>query len=188
MLLPSTGFTWTTFWSNEARFTRGTRMTVPEIWAGSSAPMSRSTAMIEAYSVPWAPDTIASTGPTGWRAGWRFLLFFTIVFVSAKVLDGLITQVGGYQEPRGEWSAAGLLIDAALTFAAVVVGMGVMARLERRSLADYGLPLRTGSGARFAEGVLWGLAASTFLLLMIWLCGGASVHGVTRLPGVARSL
>ena len=63
MFLPSTGFTWTTFWSKEARFTSGMRITVPETCAGSSAPMSRSTAMIEAYSVPWAPDTIASTGP-----------------------------------------------------------------------------------------------------------------------------
>src|SRR6185295_2645907 len=63
MLLPSTGLTWTTFWSKEARFTSGTRMTVPASVAGSIAPMSRSTAMIEAYSVPWAPDTIASTGP-----------------------------------------------------------------------------------------------------------------------------
>src|SRR6185295_11688160 len=63
MLLPSTGFTWTTFWSKEARFTSGTRMTVPASEPGSIAPISRSTAMIEAYSVPWAPDTIARTGP-----------------------------------------------------------------------------------------------------------------------------
>ena len=52
-------------------------------------------------------------GPNGWRAGWRFLLFFTIVFLCAKALDGLISRVGGYQERPGEWSAAGLLIDAA---------------------------------------------------------------------------
>ena len=31
-------------------------------------PISFSTAMIDAYSVPWAPDTMASTGPG--RAPW----------------------------------------------------------------------------------------------------------------------
>jgi hypothetical protein len=31
MLLPSTGFRWATFCSNDAMFTSGTMMTVPEI-------------------------------------------------------------------------------------------------------------------------------------------------------------
>ena len=68
MLLPSTGLTCTTFWSNEARFTSGTRITVPDSSAGSMRPISFSTAMIEAYSVPWAPETTASTLPG--RAPW----------------------------------------------------------------------------------------------------------------------
>jgi hypothetical protein len=63
MLFPSTGFTWTTFWSKEARLTSGTRMTVPLICAASRVRISFSTAMIDAYSVPWAPDTMARTGP-----------------------------------------------------------------------------------------------------------------------------
>ena len=45
----------------------------------------------------------------------------------------------------------------------VVVGMAVMARLERRSFADYGLPLRGGFAARFGEGMLWGFAAATIV-------------------------
>jgi len=103
-------------------------------------------------------------GPHGWRAGWRFLLFFTIVFACAKALDGLITHVGGYQEPRGEWSAAGLLVDAALTFVSVVTGMALMARGERRSLGDYGLPLLSGAAT------LHGLAAGSGRVrgLLLW--------------------
>src|SRR5262245_24858800 len=63
MLLPSTGFTCATFCSKDGTLTSGTRITVPLMVFGSSCWMSRSTAMIEAYSVPWAPETTASTGP-----------------------------------------------------------------------------------------------------------------------------
>jgi hypothetical protein len=108
-----------------------------------------------------------SIGPHGWRAGWRFLLFFTIVLFCAKVLDWGITHVALYQEPAGGWTATGLLVDAALTFVAVVTGIAAMARRERRSFGDYGLPLRDHCASLFAQGVLWGFAGSTFVLLTI---------------------
>ncbi len=44
-------------------FTSGTRITVPAIVFASSVWINRSTAMIDAYSVPCAPETMASTGP-----------------------------------------------------------------------------------------------------------------------------
>ena len=100
-------------------------------------------------------------GPHGWRAGWRFLLFFTIALVCAQVLDAVIKLAGDYQQKAGEWSAAGLLRDAALTFVAVIAGMAVMARRERRSFADYGFPLRERSAVLLAEGALGGFAAAT---------------------------
>lgn len=130
----------------------------------------------------------AFVGPHGGRAGWRFLLFFTIALVSAQALDAVVKHAAGYQERPGEWSAGGLLIDAALTFVAVVTGMAVMARLERRSFAEYGLPLRGGGAARFGEGILWGLAASTLVLLAISLSGGAVFRGVASGPGRVRGL
>jgi hypothetical protein len=43
--------------------TSGTRITVPLTAFASSCWTSRSTAMIDAYSVPCAPETMASTGP-----------------------------------------------------------------------------------------------------------------------------
>ena len=63
MLLPSTGFTCGTFCSNDAMFTNGTTMTVPEISAGLSSCISFSSAMMDAYSVPCAPATRARVGP-----------------------------------------------------------------------------------------------------------------------------
>src|SRR4029077_5647063 len=63
MLLLSIGLTWGTFCSKDWMLMSGTRMTVPVTWAGSSAAMSFSMAMMETYSVPWAPETRARTLP-----------------------------------------------------------------------------------------------------------------------------
>jgi len=131
---------------------------------------------------------VVFVGPHGGRAGWRFLLFFTIALVSAQALDAVIKLARGYQQKPGEWSAGGLLVDAALTFVAVIIGMAVMARLERRSFAAYGLPLRARSELLLAEGALWGFAAATFVLLAIRLSGGAIFHGVASTPGLAGGL
>src|SRR5437667_2909020 len=57
------GLTWGTFCSNDWMLMSGTRMTVPVICAGSRAAMSFSMAMMETYSVPWAPETSARTLP-----------------------------------------------------------------------------------------------------------------------------
>src|SRR6266478_1193163 len=63
MLLLSTGLTWGTFCSKDWMLMSGTRMTVPMTCAGSRAAMSFSMAMMETYSVPWAPETRARTLP-----------------------------------------------------------------------------------------------------------------------------
>jgi membrane protease YdiL (CAAX protease family) len=119
----------------------------------------------------------AFVGPQGWRAGWRFLLFFTVAFVSAKAIFRGLSLLG-YQEPAAGWTAAGLRVDGLLTATATLLAMAVMARLEHRTFADYGLPLRRRSASRFALGLLWGLLGSTAVLLMIACSGGASFHGL----------
>ena len=116
-------------------------------------------------------------GSRGWRAGWRFLLFFLIAFAAAKAIDAAM-RLAGYQEPEAGWTATGLLADAALTSAAVLVATGVMARLERRRLAEYGLPLGRRSASLLAHGILWGFLGSTGVLLAIAACGGATYHGL----------
>src|SRR5947209_12553374 len=63
MLLLSTGFTCGTFCWKDGIFTSGTTITVPETCVGSRLPISPSSAMMDAYSVPCAPETSASVGP-----------------------------------------------------------------------------------------------------------------------------
>ena len=56
MLLLSVGLTCGTIFSNDGTLTSGTRIRVPDTSAGLTASISISTAMIDAYSVPCAPD------------------------------------------------------------------------------------------------------------------------------------
>ena len=63
MLLLSVGLTCGTIFSNDGMFTIGMSTSVPESSRGLTLLIRRSTAMIDAYSVPWAPETTASTGP-----------------------------------------------------------------------------------------------------------------------------
>jgi len=64
-----------------------------------------------------------------------------------------------------------------------------MARIERRSFADYALPLRGAFGVRFWFGALWGFSALSALLVAIRAGRGFSFGtvalGGTRLAGYA---
>ena len=63
MFLPSTGFRCGTIRANDGTFRSGTMTSVPDSADASTAAGSFSSAMIEAYSVPCAPASSASTGP-----------------------------------------------------------------------------------------------------------------------------
>ena len=48
----------------------------------------------------------------------------------------------------------------------LAVAMTVMARIEHRTVSEYGLPGRGAFGKRFWEGVVWGLAMVTAMVLL----------------------
>jgi membrane protease YdiL (CAAX protease family) len=64
----------------------------------------------------------------------------------------------------------GLLNESVFLFG-VLFTSAVFARFERRSFADYGLPLRGAFGARFLEGLLWGFASMAGVLLVLRATG-----------------
>jgi membrane protease YdiL (CAAX protease family) len=76
----------------------------------------------------------------------------------------------------------GFISEATLAIVALVPAL-VMARIEHRSLADYGLPARTAFGRHFWVGTAWGLGSLTILLLVlrashVFYFGGIALHGV----------
>lgn len=110
------------------------------------------------------------TGPNGIRAGWRLLFFLAIVFLLTPLFRPLLHAVLG--SPYGGLSPVTVLAGEGSALLATLVAVLVMSRLERRSLADYGLPVRGAFGSQFWLGAIWGFGALTVLLLVIRLARG----------------
>ncbi|MDQ6885671.1 MAG: CPBP family intramembrane metalloprotease [Gemmatimonadota bacterium] len=117
------------------------------------------------------------SGPTGLRAGWRFLLYVSLFLAATALLQLLVFQVGGYKPHQG-WHWLDFLLSDGTGLLAALAAAGVMARVDRRPLGDFGLPIRAGLGARFGEGALWGTTGVAALMALIWLAGGVSMDGL----------
>jgi len=119
-------------------------------------------------------------GPNGIRAGWRLLIYVIIAVVAGVILSRLV-RVLGVGATKG-LSPSIAIVGEGLPFLAVLLAAAVMARIERRSFADYALPARCAFGARFWQGVAWGFVALTVLLLLIradhgFSLGSIALHG-----------
>jgi hypothetical protein len=60
----------------------------------------------------------------------------------------------------------------------VALGTWLVARMEQRPLAAYGMPPRQAFGARFWEGCVWGFAMLSLVLLLIRLTGHFQIDSV----------
>lgn len=90
-------------------------------------------------------------GPNGLRAGWRLFIFLAIFlslgYVVSHSIDPLLQSLHvDMATPLGGLISLGLFV------AALLLASFVMARIEGRTLADYGLPLRRAFRCRFWQG------------------------------------
>ena len=65
----------------------------------------------------------------------------------------------------------------------VVLATWFMSRKEKRPLDDYGIPLRQAFGERFWEGCIWGFAALSALLLVLFVSGHFQIDSVALSGG-----
>jgi uncharacterized protein len=111
-------------------------------------------------------------GANGLRVIWRLLIFFLIFAACqaaiqvglrhfAPALFAREAALGG-----GEFSPGALLVMEIVNLASLAVALAVMIRIERRTLADYGLPRIGPSGIRLFEGALWGLTMVMGMVLL----------------------
>lgn len=116
-------------------------------------------------------------GPSGLRAVWRLLVFLAILVVlyaaKALVLRALL-------QARDE--GVRYLANKLLQFLAFVLATLSMARLEGRPFADYGLPWRRMFRGSFWQGIVFGFASITTLLVGlrgagVFHFGGVVLHG-----------
>jgi membrane protease YdiL (CAAX protease family) len=105
------------------------------------------------------------------RAGWSFLLFAVLYLALGAGLTFVLRALL-HELPEG-WTPGVLSLSEAVSLLGAVAAVAVMARIERRSFAVYGVPWRAGLGRRVSglalpggalagSALLWGLA---FLLI-----------------------
>ena len=131
-------------------------------------------------------------GPKGIRPGWRICIFFLlsaalmlVCFTALHFFTGGSPHITASQlTPLGTGLTEGLI----LLFTAVPAL--IMARIEGRSFAQYGLPGRSAFRGNFWIGAVVGFAAITACLLAIFALHGfrltgLNIHGTTILSATA---
>ncbi|HYM62042.1 MAG TPA: CPBP family intramembrane glutamic endopeptidase [Thermoanaerobaculia bacterium] len=98
-------------------------------------------------------------GSSGLRAGWRLLIFGAILFVLFATRN-LIER----RTMHGLDEASRYVVNQAARFLICLLASWIMARIERRTIADYGLPWRRMFRREFWQGALIGFVALTALL------------------------
>lgn len=113
--------------------------------------------------------TKAFVGPNGIRAGWRLLIFLVI-------LGALMTGAGAFamlltksKTPNVPFNAPAVAVSEGIIFFCALLASWIMAKVEGRTLADYGLPAREAFGKKFWQGTLIGFASITALLVAMRL-------------------
>jgi membrane protease YdiL (CAAX protease family) len=115
-------------------------------------------------------------GPRGLRAGWRFAVFASI---GVPLMAGFpwIVDRFGYRPHQG-FHPVDFLVSDGLGLVALLIAAAIMARIEKGSMARYGLPLRRAMTVRFAEGLIWGGATVGLVGAGMAALGGLSVSGL----------
>lgn len=112
-------------------------------------------------------------GSHGLRAGWRLVIYAIPLIALGFCLNLVLRAIFGPKGPgtsigQNPWFA--ILVET-LTALLFLIPALIMSRLERRSLAIYGLQWRGQGLRRVAEGVLWGFAGLSCLLLVMHVSG-----------------
>lgn len=105
---------------------------------------------------------IIFVGPCGIRAGWPLIIFLAI---NIALIAGAILMA------RASRHTASALENEVVPFLIVLVSSWVMARIEHRRIADYGLPWRRAFQSQFWQGIAMGFSAITVLLGSMRLAG-----------------
>jgi len=135
---------------------------------------------------PQAPQQSAVAnifvGPDGIRAGWRLLIFFALFVAFAAAFRTALNFIPAVQAwlkslPKNEFSPGLVMFGEGQAVLATILAALVMTKIEKKTFADYGLPVSEAFGKRFWQGVPIGLAMLSLLMGMIAALRGFSIDG-----------
>ena len=116
-------------------------------------------------------------GPSELRAGWRLCIFLAIVIALINATNLIFRRL-----LHGADQTTLFLVFEVINFVIFLFASWVMGRIEGRTIADYGLPLRAAFRLQFWKGVLLGFACITGLLVAmrvvgVFYFGSIALHG-----------
>jgi hypothetical protein len=118
------------------------------------------------------------------RAGWRLLVYVLLVSLFTVAGAFLARALHIPHPTRTGFTATSLLAQEGAGIIAVLAAAAIMALLETRPFRVYGLPFTGAFGARFWQGLAWGIAMIAGTMLPIRALGGFS-FGELALHGPA---
>ena len=110
----------------------------------------------------------------------RLLIWAGIAFAPLALVLGL--HLGGSRNSGVLTVQTELPIKAIAAFF-VLLATWVVSRMEKRSLADYGIPPGQAFGKRFWEGAVWGFAMLSAILMVLWGSGHFQIDSVALAGG-----
>ena len=115
-------------------------------------------------------------GPCRLRAGWRLAIFLALT----ALLEGAVRRivVASHVKLPDGFAPGTLALAEGVSFLITLAAVLVMLRIERRTLADCGLPLRGALLPAFWVGLLWGLAAVAAIVVPVAALGGVRYSGL----------
>ena len=126
----------------------------------------------------------AFMGPNGLRAGWRLLVYLLLAFVLRRSATFVIQHISPIRDWLASQSAAviaagPLVFGEIVSFLVVLIPALVMTKIEKRPFGEYGLPVETAFGKKFWQGIPFGFAMMTLLIISISLFHGYSYGGIS---------
>ncbi len=119
-------------------------------------------------------------GPHGLRAGWRLAIFSAVLIALVVVLR----QVADWTLDHFQITVPDVItpsvifLQDATAMVAIMLATLLMKRIERRSLAEYGIQVRRPFNRFFWVGIAWGLVSPTAVMGAMWLLHGYSLGGL----------
>jgi CAAX protease family protein len=123
-------------------------------------------------------------GPDGLRAGWRLLSYFLLVYAlirGSRFVIGHIAPIRDWlnSQPKTVIAPGPQIFGEVVSFLVVLIPALVMTKIEKRPFSEYGLPVEEAFGKKFWQGVPFGLAMMTLLVVLIALFHGYSMEGIS---------
>jgi membrane protease YdiL (CAAX protease family) len=120
-------------------------------------------------------------GPNGLRAGWRLLIFFCLIAAVGALLNFTLHHIPSFvawnkaQSAATEMGPPITLVTEGLNLVLLLLCAFIMSLIEKRTFADYSLPLRQAFGKRFWQGVPYGFLMLSLLMVVIGALHGMSM-------------